>query len=175
METRSLQADLTIMDILVEAGACISQTDEPYGTIHVQRSPLKAFNVNADNCPDLFPIIAILAAYCQGTSRIGGVGRLVHKESNRAKAITDMLTQMGVVNSIEDDEMVIVGHSLSERLMTGLMVNGGKYTSNHDHRMVMALKVAGIASKTPITIDDEDCVGKSFPTFSSMFEELIKQ
>jgi 5-enolpyruvylshikimate-3-phosphate synthase len=55
------------------------------------------------------------------------------------------------------------------------MVNGGKYTSNHDHRMVMALKVAGIASKTPITIDDEDCVGKSFPTFSSMFEELIKQ
>ena len=175
LDTRSLQADLTIMDILVEAGACISQTDEPYGTIHVQRSPLKAFNVNADNCPDLFPIIAILAAYCQGTSRIGGVGRLVHKESNRAKAITDMLTQMGVVNSIEDDEMVIVGHSLSERLMTGSMVNGGKYTSNHDHRMVMALKVAGIASKTPITIDDEDCVGKSFPTFSSMFEELIKQ
>lgn len=175
LDTKSLQADLTIMDILIEAGASISQIDDPFGTIHIQRAPLKAFTVNADNCPDLFPIIAILAAFCQGNSRIGGVGRLAHKESDRAKSITDMLTQMGVVNSIEGDEMVIEGHSLSERLFTGEMIKGGNYTSHHDHRMVMALKVAGISSQTPIMIDDEDCVAKSFPAFGRMFEELLTQ
>ena len=172
LDTTSLQADLSIMDILMDAGASLSQLDGDRGMISVQRAPMKAFRVDASNCPDLFPITAVLAAFCQGTSRLGGVGRLANKESDRAKAIVEMLTQMGVKTTVEGDEMVIEGHSLSQRLLNGNLLKGGAYTSHHDHRMVMALKVAAIGADGPVIIDDEECVAKSFPQFHEMFDRL---
>ena len=196
LDTTSLQADLSVMDILMDAGASISQLDGDRGNITVQRAPLKAFNVDASNCPDLFPIISVLAAFCQGTSRLAGVGRLANKESDRAKAILEMLGQMGVQACVEGDEMVIEGHSLAQRLLGGsqitprmtdtsssvissevkkslpCLLKGGSYTSHHDHRMVMALKVAALGADSPISIDDEQCVAKSFPQFHEIFEKL---
>lgn len=169
LDTTSLQADLSIMDILMDAGASLSQVDGDKGDIMVQRAPLKAFNVDASNCPDLFPIVSVLAAFCQGTSRLAGVGRLANKESDRAKAIQEMLVQMGVEVRIEGDEMVIEGHGLAQRLLTGRLLHGGSYTSHHDHRMVMALKVAALGADGPIEIDDEACVSKSFPQFHDIF------
>lgn len=174
LDTTSLQADLSIMDILMDAGASLSQMDGDKGNITVQRAPLKAFSVDASNCPDLFPIISVLAAYCQGTSRIAGVGRLANKESDRAKAIVDMLTQMKVEVKIEGDEMVIEGHSLAQRILTGNFMSGGNYTSCKDHRMVMALKVASLGTDSPIVIDDEACVAKSFPQFHELFAKIEK-
>lgn len=180
LDTTSLQADLSIMDILMDAGASLSQLDGDKGNITVQRAPLKAFKVDASNCPDLFPVIAVLAAFCQGTSRLAGVGRLANKESDRAKAIMGMLSQMGVTAHIEDDTMVIEGHSLAQRLLSQAsdsseagvspgLLKGGSYTSYHDHRMVMALKVAELGADSPIVIDDEECVAKSFPHFASVW------
>lgn len=185
LDTTSLQADLSIMDILMDAGASLSQIDGNKGNITVQRAPLKAFSVDASNCPDLFPIIAVLAAFCQGTSRIGGTDRLANKESDRAKAILEMLTRMGVKAEIADDTLVVEGHSLAQRLLAACpdgqnnacagqadenlwspgLLKGGSYTSHHDHRMVMALKVAALGADSPIIIDDVTCVAKSFPDF----------
>ena len=172
LDTTSLQADLSIMDILMDAGASLSQLDGDKGNITAQRAPLKAFSVDASNCPDLFPIVSVLAAFCQGTSRLAGVGRLANKESDRATAIVDMLTQMGVAVTVEGDEMVIEGHSLAQRLLSGTLLKGGSYTSRHDHRMVMALKVAALGADSPIVIDDVDCVAKSFPQFHELFAQL---
>ena len=172
LDTTSLQADLSIMDILMDAGASLSQLDGDRGNITVQRAPLKAFRVDASNCPDLFPIISVLAAFCQGTSRLAGVGRLANKESDRAKAILEMLTQMGVRACVEGDEMVIEGHSLAQRLLDNCLLKGGRYTSHHDHRMVMVLKVASLGADGPISIDDEQCVAKSFPQFHEIFDKL---
>ena len=174
LDTKSLQADLSIMDILMEAGASLSQMgdDDPRGVIHVQKAPLNAFDVDANNCPDLFPIVAILAAFCQGTSRIAGVGRLANKESDRGKAILSMLVQLGVKARISGDKMIIEGHSLAQRCLTGHLLKGGNYTSSHDHRMVMALKVAELGADGPIVIDDIECVSKSFPTFMELFGKL---
>ena len=169
LDTTSLQADLSIMDILMDAGASLSQLDGDKGNITVQRAPLKAFSVDASNCPDLFPILAVFAAFCQGTSRLAGVGRLANKESDRAKAIFEMLTKMGVKASIDKDELVVEGHTLVQRLLGGTLLKGGAYTSHHDHRMVMALKVASLGADSPITIDDEACVAKSFPQFHDIF------
>ena len=192
LDTTSLQADLSIMDILMDAGASLSQLDGDRGNITVQRAPLKAFSVDASNCPDLFPIISVLAAFCQGTSRLAGVGRLANKESDRAKAIIGMLTQMGVEASVDGDIMIIEGHSLAQRLLRGAarstadasasdeapavisgLLRGGNYTSHHDHRMVMALKVAALGADSPIVIDDEECVAKSFPQFHEMFDFAV--
>lgn len=171
LDTASLQADLSIMDILTEAGASLSRLDEEK-TLHVQRAPLNAFHFDLNQCPDLFPIVAVLAAFCQGESRLAGVNRLAGKESDRGKAVADMLTQMGVKNRIEDDEMIICGRSLQQRLLTGTLLRGGSYTSLHDHRMVMALKVAALGADRPITIDDEACVAKSFPSFHEIFNKI---
>jgi 3-phosphoshikimate 1-carboxyvinyltransferase len=172
LDTTSLQADLSIMDILMDAGASLSQLDGDRGNITVQRAPLKAFRVDASNCPDLFPIISVLAAFCQGTSRLAGVARLANKESDRAKAILEMLEQMGVQACVEGDDMVIEGHSLAQRLLGDCLLKGGRYTSHHDHRMVMALKVASIGADGPIVIDDEQCVAKSFPQFHEIFDKI---
>ena len=171
LDTASLQADLSIMDILTEAGASLSRLDDEK-TIHVQRAPLNAFHFDLNQCPDLFPIVAVLATFCQGESRLAGVNRLAGKESDRGKAVADMLTQMGVKNRIEDDEMIICGRSLQQRLLTGTLLRGGSYTSLHDHRMVMALKVVALGADSPITIDDEACVAKSFPSFHEIFNKI---
>ena len=175
LDTKSLQADLSIMDILMEAGASLSQLgdDDPKGLIHVQRAPLSAFEVDAANCPDLFPIVAVLAAFCEGTSRISGVGRLANKESDRGKAILEMLTKMGVNAKIAGDKLIVEGHSLARRALTHTLLRGGSFTSHHDHRMVMALRVAGIGADSPIEIDDAQCVAKSFPTFGELFGKLF--
>ena len=175
LDTKSLQADLSIMDILMEAGASLSQLgdDDPKGLIHVQRAPLSAFEVDAANCPDLFPIVAVLAAFCEGTSRIAGVGRLANKESDRGKAILEMLTKMGVNAKIAGDKLIVEGHSLARRALTHTLLRGGSFTSHHDHRMVMALRVAGIGADSPIEIDDTQCVAKSFPTFGELFGKLF--
>ena len=175
LDTQSLQADISIMDILMDAGASMSQLegDTPtIGPIHVARAPLCAFETDLNNCPDLFPIVAVLAAFCPGESRIRGVERLRHKETDRAAAIVDMLTQMGVPVQVDEDEMTIEGMSLPQRLLTGNLLKGGRYTSHADHRMVMALKVAALGADGPVDIDDTACVAKSFPGFNDLFDKL---
>ena len=175
LDTQSLQADISIMDILMDAGASMSQLegDTPTtGSIHVTRAPLCAFETDLNNCPDLFPIVAVLAAFCPGTSRIRGVERLRHKETDRAAAIVDMLTQMGVPVQVDEDEMTVEGMGLPQRVLTGNLLKGGPYTSHGDHRMVMALKVASLGADGPVEIDDTACVAKSFPEFLEMFDRL---
>ena len=172
LDTQSLQADISIMDILMEAGAGMSQWDGSCGPIHVTRAPLSAFRTDLNNCPDLFPMVAVLAAFCPGESRILGVERLRHKETDRAAAIEAMLTQMGVPVQIEEDEMTVTGMGLSQRLATGQLLKGGRFPSYGDHRMVMALKVASLAADSPVEIDDTACVAKSFPSFNEMFDQL---
>ncbi|MBQ9192385.1 MAG: type I 3-dehydroquinate dehydratase [Bacteroidales bacterium] len=175
LDTQSLQADISIMDILMDAGASMSQLegDTPTtGAIHVTRAPLCAFDTDLNNCPDLFPIVAVLAAFCPGTSRIRGAERLRHKETDRAAAIVEMLSQMGVPVRVDEDEMTVGGMGLPQRLLTGNLLKGGKFTSHGDHRMVMALKVASLGADSPVEIDDTTCVAKSFPGFLEMFDRL---
>ena len=172
LDTGSLQADISIMDILMEAGASMSQLDSPDGPIHVRRAPLSPFHTDLNNCPDLFPIVAVLAAFCPGESHILGVERLRHKETDRAAAIAEMLQQMGVPVRTEEDEMVITGMGLTQRILEGKLLHGGAFRSHADHRMVMALKVAALGADSPVEIDDVTCVAKSFPTFNEMFDQL---
>ena len=175
LDTQSLQADISIMDILMDAGASMSQqeaTTPSYGPIRVQRAPLNAFSTDLNNCPDLFPMVAVLAAFCPGESHILGVERLRHKETDRAAAIEKMLTKMGVPVRIEEDEMTITGMGLTQRILTGNLLKGGEFPSYGDHRMVMALKVAALGADSPVKIDDTACVAKSFPIFNELFDQL---
>ena len=210
LDTTSLQADISIMDILMEAGASLSQIeDEPQdgitndgssrneatdaasnktsdnedapeanapqghrGLITAQKAPLRAFDTDLNNCPDLFPIVSILAAFCHGRCNIQGFKRLASKESDRGTAILNMLTQMGVSASASGDTLSITGESVESRLLNGHLLKGGEYTSSHDHRMAMALTVASWCADSPIIIDDTTCVAKSFPAFLDTYAKL---
>ena len=186
LDTSSLQADLSIADILVEAGAVVSEMD---GAVCVSRAPLEAISVDLNNAPDIFPIVSVLAAFCAGESVISGVGRLVGKESNRCEAILEMLSGLGVQASVVGDELHVVGETLTSRLLNGRLLRGGAFTSRGDHRMAMSLKIASLGASLaagsasagqapaqaaglagPITIDDTACVAKSFPGFWEMFD-----
>ena len=167
MDMKSIQADLAIVDVLVEAGALVSQLDD--GTVCVRRAPLEGFSFDLNNAPDLFPIVAVLAAFCAGESRIAGLGRLAGKESDRAAAVLDMLRQMGVEAETAGDELVVQGETLAGRHLSGRLLHGGSYTSHHDHRMAMALSVASLGTDEPVDIDDTACVSKSFPGFFETF------
>ena len=186
LDTTSLQADISIMDILMEAGASLSQIDEEpqaedepaeeavapqghRGLITAQKAPLRAFDTDLNNCPDLFPIVSILAAFCHGRSNIQGFKRLASKESDRGAAILNMLAQMGVSASAAGDTLTIDGESVESRLLNGHLLKGGEYTSSHDHRMAMALTVASWCADSPILIDDTSCVAKSFPAFPGTY------
>ncbi len=179
LDMHSLQADISIIDILTEAGARLSETEEreadedqeTTAALTVQKTPLRAFSTDLNNCPDLFPIVAILAALCNGRSTIFGFKRLASKESDRGEAILKTLHQMGVEAESFGDRMTIFGYSLEYRLTNDCLLLGGKYSSFHDHRMAMALKVASLAADSPIEIDDADCIAKSFPAFLETWEQ----
>lgn len=171
LDTSSLQADISIMDILMEAGASLSQMDET-GVITAQRAPLRAFDTDLNNCPDLFPAVSIMAAFCNGESHILGFKRLASKESDRGKAILETLGKMGVGAHAEGDCLTIEGQTLESRLLKGNLLKGGNYSSFHDHRMAMALTVASLGADSPIVIDDTACVAKSFPAFYDIWSSI---
>lgn len=167
MDMKSIQADIAIVDVLVEAGALVSQLDD--GTLCVRRAPLEGFTIDLNHAPDLFPIVAVLATFCAGESRIAGLGRLAGKESDRAAAILAMLQQMGVEAEAQGDSLVVQGETWVSRLLGERLLHGGVYSSHHDHRMAMALSVAALGADGPIEIDDTACVSKSFPDFFRLF------
>jgi len=152
LNPESLQADRAILSALVEAG--VQPVAEP-DSITAGVSGLRAFTFDATDSPDLFPPLAALAASCEGTSRIRGVSRLRHKESDRAEAIAKVLGAMKISVRFRGDEMII----------TGGQAQGAVVSSHNDHRIAMmaAVMAAGAAGK--VTITGAESVAKSYPGF----------
>ncbi|MCY1635438.1 3-phosphoshikimate 1-carboxyvinyltransferase [Marinifilum sp. D737] len=154
----SYQADIAILDALKKCGASLHWNGN---SLTIEKKGLNAFEFDATHCPDLFPPLVALAVHCNGDTRIKGVHRLEHKESNRSIVLQKEFGKLAVPIRIEGDEMVIPGGRLI----------GGITNSNNDHRIAMALAVAGLNSKYPVEIGDHDCVAKSYPDF---FTDLRK-
>lgn len=161
MNTLSLQADLAIIQALTKAGAVIITTPDE---ITVRKRELTGFDFDATQRPDLFPILAVLGANCEGTTHIRGVNRLVYKESNRAEAIVSEYTKLGMDVALEDDVMTVRGGSLS----------GGTIDSCNDHRIAMAAVIAALAASGPVTITNAQAVTKSYPRFWDDLDSIIR-
>lgn len=158
MNKDSYQADKEILTVLKKCGASITWEGN---SLKVEKKGLNAFEFDATHCPDLFPPLVALAANCSGESKIKGVHRLEHKESNRGIVLQKEFAKLGVPIRIEGDEMIIPGGRL----------RGGLANSNNDHRIAMALAVAGLSSINPVEIGQHECVAKSYPNF---FTDLRK-
>jgi 3-phosphoshikimate 1-carboxyvinyltransferase len=160
LDVFSTQADKAILRALMDCGANISIEEKQITNNNSLVTAYKAFHFNATDCPDLFPPLVALAAYCKGTTAIEGVSRLQHKESNRAITLQQEFAKMGVEIILQDDLMMIKG---------GQGVKGAKVCSHHDHRIAMACAVAALQADGETAIEDAEAVNKSYPQF---FEHL---
>jgi len=160
LDMNSTQADKAIMEALISARAVIS-TEADW--IKILPGELKGFQFDANDCPDLFPPLVALAAYCKGRTTIKGVSRLVHKESNRALTLQDEFDKMGVLIKLERDEMLIQGNGI---------VKGADVHSHHDHRIAMACAVAGLKATSEMVIEEAQAVNKSYPDFYTDLKTL---
>ncbi len=153
LSTDSTQADKEIMKALVDSGAGVKVADN---NITISPAELRAFEFDATDCPDLFPPLVALASYCSGTTRITGVSRLAHKESNRGITLQEEFAKMGVSIELDNDLMKVHG---------GVKVNGAKVHSRHDHRIAMACAVAALKADGDTIIEEAEAINKSFPEF----------
>ncbi|WP_094228221.1 3-phosphoshikimate 1-carboxyvinyltransferase [Methanolobus psychrotolerans] len=154
----SKQGDVDIIDVLERMGAEISW-DKGNGVVKVTGNGLKGTTFDAGATPDLVPTIAVLAACAEGVTVIENAEHVRYKETDRLHAMALELAKMGISVKEEPDQLIITGGTLQ----------GAELHGWHDHRIVMALTIAGMVAGDT-TIDTAESVEISFPNF---FEEMI--
>lgn len=154
----SRQGDKVIMDILKQAN--VSYQEIPNGYC-VHKSNVLASEIDLADCPDLGPILCVLAAFAKGSTHIKNAERLRIKESDRIAAMEEELKKLGVdIHSTEGDIYI-----------TGQPTYAGGVTldGHNDHRIVMAMAVASTLCQQPCTIVGAQAINKSYPQF---FDDL---
>ena len=140
---------------------------EPIADIRVRASKLKGVTVPPDRAPsmiDEYPVLAVLASFADGDTRMEGLAELKAKESDRLAATAAGLAVNGVAANVDGDTLTVTG---------GKVVRGGGIVATHlDHRIAMAFLTMGLASDRPVTVDDSAIIATSFPTFRSLMETL---
>jgi 3-phosphoshikimate 1-carboxyvinyltransferase len=162
LDINSTQADKKIIEALKDYGSTISLRDDEI-TISNSPSGDRGFNFDATDCPDLFPPLVALAAYCKEETKIKGVQRLTHKESNRALTLQEEFKKMGVEIILQDDVMIVNGAN---------KIKGATVHSHHDHRIAMACAVAALKADGETIIEEADAINKSYPDFYEDLKQL---
>lgn len=160
LDLTSAQADKKIMDALLSANAAVAVDAKG---IKIDPAAMNAFDFDATDCPDLFPPLVALGAYCKGETRIKGVSRLAHKESNRALTLQEEFGKMGVKIELDNDLMIVHG---------GGIVKGAIVHSRHDHRIAMACAIAALKADGETVIEEAGAVKKSYPDFYNDLKKL---
>ncbi len=163
-----------ILRIALQMGGKIEKLNErtvsgePVCDLLVRSSSLHAATVEGDMIPTLIdeiPVIAVMAAFAQGTTVIRDAAELKVKESNRIDTVVSNLSAMGCEITPTDDGMIIHG---------GRMLHGNTVDSHLDHRIAMSLAIAALAADGETTIKDGECVDISYPNFYRDLEALKK-
>lgn len=158
----SRQADKKIVDAILDAGADVTVGDN---FVSVKKHLLKPFVFDATDCPDLFPPLVALAANCVGVTRIHGLRRLKHKESDRGVTLQEEFSKLGVQVDLDDDIMQVHGRNL-------LRVMNHTLNSHHDHRIAMAGVVAALNADFELQVRNAEAVNKSYPEFYQHMKKL---
>lgn len=155
----SKQGDSAIVSILQEMGAKISW-DRSEGVLDIEGRELSGVEVDASLTPDLVPTIAVLGSVAEGQTVVKNAEHVRHKETDRLRAMATELSRMGAKIAERPDGLVIEGGRL----------RGARVSGHHDHRIVMALTVAGLVAGDT-TVDTAEAVSVSYPGF---FEEMAR-
>ncbi|MFA5120208.1 3-phosphoshikimate 1-carboxyvinyltransferase [Zavarzinia sp.] len=162
-----------LFDTLIEMGADITYLNkrvaggEPVADLRIRHSALKGVEVPAGRAPsmiDEYPVLAVAAAFAQGTTRMNGLAELRVKESDRLAAVAAGLAANGVAHEAGPDFLVVSGR--------GKVAGGGTVATHMDHRIAMSFLVMGLAAETPVTVDDVAMIETSFPDFGRLMASL---
>ena len=152
---KAMGADITLLNASTEG--------EPTADLLIRTSSLHGTTVEGEIIPTLIdeiPMIAVMAAFAEGTTVIRDAQELKVKESDRIAVVTEGLKRMGADIQPTDDGMIIHG---------GKPLHGAEINSYLDHRIAMSFAVAGTICDGTLTIKDGDCVKISYPEF---YEDL---
>ena len=161
LKESSLQADKKIVSILKEMNGKINFSE---GILNIKKSTLKSTEIDLLSCPDLGPILFVIAATINCKTIFTHTNRLQDKESNRLISMKENLEKLGVTFNIFDDKVEIIGFKEKP--------NGNVFDSFNDHRIAMSLAILSTILKTPSTILNTECVNKSYPNFYNDLEKL---
>jgi 3-phosphoshikimate 1-carboxyvinyltransferase len=155
---------IAFLEVLREMGGEIevtpgAQEPEPVGTIVARSSALHGTELSPDRVPsviDEIPALAVAGALAEGSFRVSGARELRVKESDRIAALAEGLGRMGALVEQQEDGLSLVG---------GRRLAGARVRSFGDHRIAMALAVAGLLASGETEIEEAECVAVSFPGF----------
>ena len=150
LNEKSCQGDKKIVEICKEI-------------VYNKNGGLRPFTLDCSDIPDLVPILAVLASFCEGTSRIENAARLRIKESDRLEAVTVCLNALGGKVTAGSDYLEIQGVG---------SLSGGSVDCFNDHRIAMAMSVAATRCTSPVTLRGAQCVEKSYPDFFGVYKTL---
>ncbi len=162
-----------ILDVLVAMGAHLEvdpsplSAAEPAGSVTAAFSDLTAVDIGPDHVPlliDEIPVWALAAARARGTSHLRGAAELRVKESDRLAAVAALLGALGVDVIEHPDGLDITGSPDGW--------SGGAVQSRGDHRLAMVGALAGLCSRTGVSVDDVACMDVSYPTFAATIQGL---
>lgn len=160
LNLESAQADKALLQMLEDANCSLDFSND---SISVDGSNKTPFKVDATHCPDLFPALVALAAFCDGVSTISGVHRLKNKESDRGTVLQEEFGKLGLKIELLGDEMLIHG---------GSKLTAAPVDSHNDHRIAMCLAIVGTRIDGEMTISGAEAVSKSYPGFWDDFSAL---
>ncbi|AQS07446.1 3-phosphoshikimate 1-carboxyvinyltransferase [Clostridium beijerinckii] len=158
----SLQGDKEVIDILQRMGLKLNNKDN--GLIGSASLGLKSTIIDGSQCPDIIPVVSLVAALSEGTTEIINAGRLRIKECDRLAAVTSELNKLGA-KIIEKEEGLII-EGVKE------LKGNVEVWSHKDHRIAMTMAIASTMCKEPIILKDYECVSKSYPQFWDDFKNL---
>ncbi len=162
-----------LITTLGEMGAAIERLEqrneggEEVADLRIRSAALRGVEVPAARAPsmiDEYPVLAVAAAFAEGTTVMRGLKELRVKESDRLAATAALLRANGVAADIEGDDLIVHGK--------GRAAGGGLVTTHMDHRIAMAAMVLGLASERPVAIDDGTFIATSFPGFVELMRSL---
>jgi 3-phosphoshikimate 1-carboxyvinyltransferase len=161
-----------LITTLQEMGADIALLDmrnegEEVADLRARPARLRGVDVPPERAPsmiDEYPILAVAAAFADGTTRMRGLKELRVKESDRLAATADMLRVNGVEVEIEGDDLIVHGR--------GRAAGGGLVATHMDHRIAMAALILGLATDKPVQVDDTSFIATSFPSFVPMMRGI---
>jgi 3-phosphoshikimate 1-carboxyvinyltransferase len=162
-----LIATLGEMGAMIERLATRNEGGEQVADLRVRGSALRGVEVPAARAPsmiDEYPVLAVAAAFAEGTTMMRGLKELKVKESDRLAATAALLRANGVKVDVDGDDLIVHGR--------GRAPGGGLVATHMDHRIAMSALVMGLGSERPVQIDDASFIATSFPGFVELMHGL---
>ena len=160
LDFNDAQGDKAVAQILKDMGANIDIDDR---TVHITPGQLKGMEIDMNAIPDALPALAVTACFAEGETRLVNVAQARLKETDRIAVMAAELKKLGADTEELEDGLII---------RPGILKASTSLQGHHDHRIVMALSLVGMALEGDTVIDTAEAMSITFPNFVSLMNSL---